>query len=432
MTWTLQEAGYPGAHSAVAQTMELRQRLNRIRGKKPAGSTLAAAPARPDAEEAETDLAQFLGGEWKQDESGRTFRVERSMPCDQIHGRLRLDEIYRTDVRWLELLSGDPEFSTFDPEATLFLDTETTGLAGGSGTYVFLVGLGYFRGDVFRTDQLFLPDLDSEFSFLKQLCDRVRGDADGKTFRYLVTFNGKGYDLNLLEYRFLIHGIEPPFESLSHLDLLYPTRMLWKRSLQNCALQTVEKLILGLRRPPDIPSALIPRTYFTYLRSGYHQPFQSVFEHNRIDVLTMVGLLAVAVQLLKEPDRRFFVSPISSAQMLLLRGEDQEALRLLEIVSQETQWEVERPDLMLLLAGLKKKLGASDEALALFEELLRIQERPPLETFEEAAKILEHQKRDLEKALSLVQKASSMYPESNDLDHRKFRLQCRIAGEKWY
>ncbi len=412
--------------------MELRQRLNRIYGKKPAGSVLAAEPANPDPGEPQTDLAQFLGGEWGQDANGRTFWVERSMPRDQVHGRLRLDEIYRTDVRWLELLSGDPGFSTFDPEATLFLDTETTGLAGGSGTYVFLVGLGYFRGDVFRTDQLFLPDLDSESSFWKQLCARVRGDADGKKFRYLVTFNGKGYDLNLLEYRFLIHGIEPPFQSLSHLDLLYPTRMLWKRSLENCALQTVEKLILGLRRPPDIPSALIPRTYFTYLRSGYHQPFQSVFEHNRIDVLTMVGLLAVAVQLLKEPDRRFFASPISSAQLLLLRGQDREAMRLLEVACQEVQWEAERPDLMLLLASLKKKLGASDEALALFEELLRIQERPPLETFEEAAKILEHQKRDLEKALDLVQRASSMYPGSDSLDHRKFRLECRLAGEKWY
>ena len=412
--------------------MELRQRLNRIYGKKSAGSVLAAEPANPDPGEPQTDLAQFLGGEWGQDTNGRTFWVERSMPRSQVHGRLRLDEIYRTDVRWLELLSGDPSFSTFDPEATLFLDTETTGLAGGSGTYVFLVGLGYFRGDVFRTDQLFLPDLDSESSFLKQLCDRVRGDSDGKKFRYLVTFNGKGYDLNLLEYRFLIHGIEPPFQSLSHLDLLYPTRMLWKRSLENCALQTVEKLILGLRRPPDIPSALIPRTYFTYLRTGYHQPFQSVFEHNRIDVLTMVGLLAVAVQLLKEPDRRFFASPISSAQLLLLRGQNREAMRLLEVACQEVQWEAERPDLMLLLASLKKKLGASDEALALFEELLRIQERPPLETFEEAAKILEHQKRDLEKALDLVQRASSMYPESDGLDHRKFRLQCRLAGEKWY
>ncbi len=412
--------------------MELRQRLNRIYGRKPSGSVLAADTHRPDDGELQTDLAQFLGGEWRQDESGRTFSVERSVPCDQLHGRLRIDELYRTDVRWLELLSGDPVFSTFDPEATLFLDTETTGLAGGSGTYVFLVGLGYFQGDVFRTEQLFLPDLDSESPFLEQLCDRVQGGADGKEFRYLVTFNGKGYDLNLLEYRFLIQGIEPPFHSLCHLDLLYPTRMLWKRSLENCALQTVERLILGLRRPPDIPSALIPATYFTYLRSGYHQPFRSVFEHNRIDVLTLVGLLAVAAQLLKEPDRRFFVSPISSAQLLELRGEDQEAVRLLETVSEEPQWEVERPDLMLLLASLKKKLGASDEALVLFEELLRIQERPPLGTFEEAAKILEHQKRDLKKALDLVQKALMMYPESTDLEHRRFRLQCRLAGEKWY
>ena len=412
--------------------MELRQRLNRIYGKKPAGSALAANTDRSDTGEPQTDLAQFLGGQWKRDESGRTFSVERSLPRDQVHGRLKLDEVYRTDVRWLELLSGDPAFSTFDPEATLFLDTETTGLAGGSGTYVFLVGLGYFRGDVFRTDQLFLPDLDSESSFLNQLCDRIRGDADGKEFRYLVTFNGKGYDLNLLEYRFLIHGIAPPFQSLSHLDLLYPTRMLWKRSLENCALQTVERLVLGLRRPPDIPSAQIPATYFTYLRSGYHQPFRSVFEHNRIDVLTLVGLLAVAAQLLKEPDRRFFVSPISSAQLLHLRGEDQEAVRLLENVFGESQWEAERPDLMLLLASLKKKLGASDEALVLFEELLRIQECPPLETFEEAAKILEHQNRDLEKALDLVQRAFSIYPESTNLKHRRFRLQCRLAGEKWY
>ena len=411
--------------------MELRQQLNRIYRRGRPGAAVSIS-TRPESRELQVELANSLGGSWKDDERGRTFSVERSLSREEEHGCLRLAEIYHADARWLELLAGDSRFSNFDPEATLFLDTETTGLAGGSGTYVFLVGLGYFQGKSFRTEQLFLANLNSESAFLMDLCDRVQGRAEGKTFRYLVTFNGKGYDLNLLEYRFLIQGIAPPFQSLSHLDLLYPTRMLWKRRLENCALQTVERQVLGLNRPPDIPSALIPRTYFDYLHYGYHEPFRSVFEHNRIDVLTLVGLLAMVARLLREPDRRFFVSPISSAHLLLSRGRDEEAVRLLENVCQEPRWAADRPDLLLMLAGLKKKRGDFDEALNLFEETLRIQKRPPLEAFEESAKILEHRKGDLRSALELVQKAGRIYPESTDLEHRQFRLRCRVAGEKWY
>ena len=413
------------------QLAHLRRRVRRIEKNPPRPAFEHEPPALETDHPEHYDAETILDGKVMENQWGRYFISERFYPGTHRHGSMDISHLGDLPGELLKGVSRDT-IPPHDPSRWAFLDTETTGLAGGSGTYVFLVGLGYFQGDVFRTEQLFLPDLNSESPFLKQLCDRVRGNSDGKEFRYLVTFNGKGYDLNLLESRFLIQGIEPPFHSLSHLDLLYPTRMLWKRSLENCTLQTVERRILGLRRPPDIPSALIPATYFAYLRSGYHQPFRSVFEHNRIDVLTLVGLLAVAAQLLKEPDRKFFVSPISSAQLLHLRGEDREAVRLLETVSEDPQWEVERPDLMLLLASLKRKLGASDEALALFEELLRSQERPPLGAFEEAAKILEHQKRDLEKALDLVQKASRIYPESTDLEHRRFRLQCRLAGQKWY
>lgn len=358
--------------------------------------------------------------------------MERDFPGSYKHGDVALEEFYCLDAKSVSLLSGHPDFSDFDPEKTLFLDVETTGLAGGAGTYVFLVGLGYFFKGRFQTEQLFLPDFQSEQAFLEELRDRAYGPTGEISFRYLVSFNGKSYDLNLLDNRFLLRRADHPFRRFQHLDLLHPSRLLWRGRFRDCALQTIESHVLGLRRKQDIPSALIPQVYFNYLRTGQCGSFREIFEHNRLDLLALVALLILGSRLIREPDPCRFVDPLSAARFHLSRGNDRQAAELLEDASRQSDLGPERLAVLFQLVLLKRKLGQSDEALRLCDALIREHPRPPLEIFEQAAKILEHKKRAFESALEVVARGLECHRDCAALQHRQFRLKCRLAGKKWY
>jgi hypothetical protein len=171
----------------------------------------------------------------------------------------------------------------------LFLDTETTGLAGGTGTLPFLVGLGWWRRGAFRVTQYFLPSPAAERAMLAELA-RVAAD-----FKAVVTYNGQTFDLPLLRTR----GILARRRLLDHLvgwDLLPVARRLWGRRLPDCRQQTVEVRVAGLRRGPgDIDGALIPQAYFAFVRQGRHGTLQAVLEHNRRDVAGMAAILRKAL-----------------------------------------------------------------------------------------------------------------------------------------
>lgn len=408
--------------------MDLRARLDRIleiRGQTPnfGVRNSVSVPKFP--------LADFLGGRWKQRPPGQVLVVEREFAGSYLHGDLPLEALYSTEPGLVCQLAGDHAFAQFHPEKTLFLDTETTGLVGGAGTYVFLVGVGYFHRKSFLTHQFFLSDPQSEKAFLQELSAILCRGPQGAKHSYLVSFNGKSYDLNLLSDRFILQRLENPFQHLNHLDLLYPSRLLWRGCFEDCRLQTLEQRILGVHRHEDISSSLIPRTYFHYLRSGQYHSFRQVFEHNRLDLLTMVTLLAQAGRVLREPDGRF-VDPLVAAHLYTLRGEHIQAAVLLETSSRQEKWQAQKMDLLFQLARLKKKLGKTEEALSLSLEVINQHPCPPLEAFEEAAKILEHQKRSFKSALGIVCRGLELYHDSTALQRRRFRLQCRIAGKKWY
>jgi uncharacterized protein len=427
--------------------MDLRTRLTRIYGK-PNRSTelrnrlekLAAGPPHFVNPRSGTDtdfqtllsLADFLGGRWKERSSGRVLTVEREFSGHHVHGQIPLKALYRTTSEPVCQLAGDRAFVHFHPETTLFIDTETTGLAGGAGTYVFLVGIGYFQQEKFRTHQLFLADFQSERALLEELTDILQAETQGSGFRYLVSFNGRSYDLNLLNNRFILQRLEPPFKRFAHLDLLYPCRLLWRSCFENCCLQTLEQKILGVHRQGDIPSALIPRTYFDYVHSGYYGPLLEVFEHNRLDLLSMITLVSRISDLIGEPDEEFRVDPLAAARLHIRYGNYERATALLTVSSRQEKWKAKRADLLFQLARVKKKLGAVEEALTLCLEVIHDYAHPPVEAFVEAAKILEHRKKDPEAALQITRRALKLHPDSPLLQHRFFRLQCRIAGKRWY
>src|SRR6266851_10308629 len=186
-----------------------------------------------------------------------------------------------------------------DPEKWLFLDTETTGLAGGTGTYAFLVGIAWWDSGGLQVEQFFMRDLDEEHSLLLELSERM------KKRPVLVTFNGKSFDWPLLESRFTMTRSIPAFSPKLHLDLLHPARQLWRLRLGSVRLKDLERHILGgddrsldWSRHDDIDSSLIPQMYFDYLRGGAAEPLVGIFRHNQMDLRGLAALAGTILALL--------------------------------------------------------------------------------------------------------------------------------------
>lgn len=183
------------------------------------------------------------------------------------------------------LLDTIPQIQNND---LVFLDTETTGLAGGTGTFAFLVGLGRFVGDEFNITQYFLRSPADERAMLTAL------NFEFQQTDVVVSYNGRSFDVPLLESRFRLMHRSMPL-AFDHLDLLFPCRAIWKHRLANCALSNIERNILGVEREIDAPGWLIPSIYFDYLRSKRPEPLTPVLEHNRVDIFSLARLTALVL-----------------------------------------------------------------------------------------------------------------------------------------
>jgi len=198
-----------------------------------------------------------------------------------------------------EALSRRTRVALENPDKWLFLDTETTGLAGGTGTYAFLIGLGWWDAGGLQVEQLFLRDFSEEYSLLQELAARIAERP------VLVTFNGKTFDWPLLESRFtMTRSITVPQLS-AHLDLLHPARALWKLRLGSVRLVELERHVLdaphlGWHREDEIISSLIPQLYFDYLRGGSPLPLAGVLKHNQMDLRGLAALYGKINSLLDE------------------------------------------------------------------------------------------------------------------------------------
>ena len=261
---------------------ELRRRLQRLQPRRPEAPTRPPLPAED----------RLPPGEVLETRQGPAFRIERLYPSDTAHGPARLADVLGFGGDLAAQVAGRPDLGTVPPQGLIFLDTETTGLAGGAGTLVFLVGVGRFEPDGFRLRQYFLRDPAEEPGMLSALLDDLT-PASG-----LVTFNGQAFDLPLLEMRVQI-GLRRRWSAagLLHLDLLHPARRLWRRALPDCTLGTLERRLLHVERSEaDVPGALIPALYLDYLRTGETGGMARVMYHNAVDVLSLVSLATQVLQ----------------------------------------------------------------------------------------------------------------------------------------
>ena len=339
-------------------------------------------------------IERVVGGDVVDTGAGPLVVVRRQFPLSHRHGRLALGDALAVAAPALELLA--PLGAPSDPRGLLFLDTETTGLAGGTGTYAFLVGAAFVENDSFVLVQHFMRDFDEESALLAAL-DPLLERATG-----IVTFNGGGFDLPLLETRFVLARRRWP-ATLAHVDLLRPARRVWSAHFDDCRLPTLERQVLGLVRENDVPGYLIPALYFDFLRYRRAAPLTRVFEHNRDDVLSLAALLGWFARALTS-DAELGAGELAGLGHLWQRCDPGRAATYYERALAAGLAGEEGHRVRLRLARWQKQQARWTEACALWRQAsaARVFDVTP---WEELAKYHEHRRRDFGTALGIVQDA---------------------------
>jgi uncharacterized protein YprB with RNaseH-like and TPR domain len=402
----------------------LKTRLERLVAATAGRDRRARAGSRP--EPAPVPLEELVDGMRRENERGEFFVVETSVHLEVRHGDVPLSRLHTVDPETAGVLAAEPELGDFDLRHAVFLDTETTGLAGGTGTAAFLIGAGWVEGDRFVVRQYFMRDYHEEAALLQGLAD------DLGAFSRIVTFNGKTFDVPLLEARYRLARSRFPLAEAPHLDLLHPARRLWKARLESCRLQSLEVALLGLRRHGDIPGDDIPQVYFDWVRRRDARLLARVFEHNRQDIVSLAAVAVLACQWVEEgraedPRDVFSLARVLERARLFERSEE-EYRRAVALGAGEL-----RGPALLRLGSRAKRAGDFERAAGLWEEAGKAGEP---EGWRELAMHHEHRTRDLEAALGAVERGMGLVSEGRDVRswhlqegfrHRRERLRRKQA-----
>lgn len=268
---------------------DLRSRLQRLRPRQGPASRPPEANHTPRELTYETLPEMVLPGVEQHTPYGAFQLIEERYPLTHQHGHLTFDALLAHQAETVAKLARTPQFAAADLRGLAFIDTETTGLAGGAGTLAFLVGVGMFdeQAGGFVLRQYFLRQPDEEPAMLQQLLR----DLSPRTG--WVTFNGRAFDLPILENRLTLNRQPSAVLQRPHLDLLPPARLLYRGRLASCALSSLEKHVLGVpRSADDVPGEMIPWMYVNYLRTGDAREMRRVIYHNAVDIFSMVTLAA--------------------------------------------------------------------------------------------------------------------------------------------
>jgi uncharacterized protein YprB with RNaseH-like and TPR domain len=344
-----------------------------------------------------TEIERVLGGNWCQRDGLSCFIVEQRQPPDTSYGRDRVatfaSRLAEAAAEAPLVMGGAPARPPF-----AFFDLETTGLSGGAGTYAFLVGCGAFDEDGgFLTRQFVLLRHADERPLL-QMVGAELGAAGA-----LVTFNGKSFDAPLIETRYLYHRLDWAAADLPHLDVLHPARRFWSdggAADMPCSLQALENVVLGARRTGDVPGFEIPTRYFEFIRTGDARPLRAVLEHNRLELLSLAGLTARLLDLVRRGPGavRHAREALALGRVYARGGLDSRAREAYQhaCTGASTAWI--KASSLRSLALLLRRSRRYDEAAAYWRELLELPACPP-RVAREASQALavhhEHRARDL-------------------------------------
>lgn len=356
---------------------------------------------------------------------GKIFSSTRNYSKNHKHGVAPLKPFSRYQVLCDWAQAG--HLADVDIEDFVFLDTETTGLSGGTGTIPFMIGAARFIGDNFVLEQLFLRNPSEEKAQLTALTQFVDGA------KAVVSYNGKSFDLPIINTRYILNRLSNPFPEMEHVDLLHITRRVWKRRLRECKLGNIEREVLFFKRTgEDIPGYLVPEFYREYLVNGDGSQIAGIFYHNRIDVVSLSALFTWLAALLEDPSDERILHP----QDLLSIGHLMERLDREELAERIYRSELldglnqtDRINALISRARLLKRNGKISEAIPLWKEAVEI---GSVEAAVELAMYYEHNLKDYPSAIKFTESAISMLTNENSansaskimhaLEHRKKRI----------
>jgi uncharacterized protein YprB with RNaseH-like and TPR domain len=381
-------------------------------------------------------IQDVLPGRLVRTRQGETFCYEETFSADYRHGSAPLHTGSPLDL--MASWAKDPRLQEMPLESFAFLDTETSGVSGGTGTYAFLVGVGRFEDDTsnrtFRLLQFFMRDPGEEAALLEALADFLAPCSA------LVTYNGKAFDVPLLNTRYTLHSIPLPFEGYSHVDLLHLARRLWRDRLPSRTLKYIEESVLAApRTSEEVPGYEIPWLYFDYLRSGNAEPLKGVFYHNAMDIVALAALFSHVADMLHDP----FDERIQHGLDVIALAKLHEDLHLwdnaarlyergLEMELQEDDfWKVVRS-----LSVLQKRRGDLQEAIRWWEQAAA---QGHIYAHIELAKYYEHRCQAYRQALEWAQSALKHVDRGDlpayirehwgaELEHRLARLNRKLKA----
>ena len=336
------------------------------------------------------------------------------------HGNVDTAHLQRLPAHLLNAISNGaiPDVS---PERWAFLDTETTGLAGGTGTVAFLVGVGRITPAGFAVRQFFMRDFGEEASQLTALAEHL------SNFDVLVTYNGKSFDAPLLETRYRMTRRPHPLARLEHVDLLHGARRLWKLRFESCRLVELEQRVLGYTRVGDVPGEMIPQLYYDFVKRPRPSLLAPVFEHNRLDIVSLACLTAIVPRAFHEPHEIELSSGqelIGLGRWLLAAERFDDGLALMrrgidyaipDDLMFKTLWEI---------AVTEKKLGRGPGG---FANLAQSENPYRAMALEELAIHYEHREKNLAMALEFTEAARQAKSVSPTIARRRERLSRKLA-----
>jgi uncharacterized protein YprB with RNaseH-like and TPR domain len=344
---------------------------------------------------------------------------------DGRYGKVRLGEWYELPSGIMGVIAGSDDLAAVDAGKMLFFDSETTGLAGGTGTIPFMLGFGFFIEQAFQVKIFLLQDLDKEREMLAAVDDFLQAG----NFSATVTFNGKAFDFPLLETRYILQRRRFPLLDLPHLDFLFPARTIWKNTFDSRKLGYLGEMLLGLSRSEDIDASAIPAVYFSFLRSQVLALIEPVIEHNALDLVGLAAVVLLSARYLDDYTLTVDEGEILGLGVLCERaGLLEKAEGFYQIVKNvSTRAEVQTRAVRRLSVLLKKK-KLYQEALELWKML---SESNDIQAFRELSVHYEHRERNYYQAVAVVEKALNdvhlSLGQQQDLEKRLQRLQRKIA-----
>ena len=376
------------------------------------------------------DKLRIISAEQK--EQNGLPQKEPAQDCYRIQERYPIASF--ADVRYMNAdilheIFGEPFPASVQVSDVLFLDTETTGLSRGVGTVAFLVGVGYFTNQHFVVEQYLMRDYDEELFVLQEVSRLL------SAFPVLATFNGKTFDLPVLQNRFLLNRFHDK-QNAVHADVLYPSRRVWKLRLGSCNLQALEERLLGVTREGDIPGAFIPQTYFQYLKNRDFEPIRQIMVHNRQDIVSLAQLFFFLCKLHQKPETASAAEDLYSlARTLQKRRETEKAKKCYRLSAHGEL----RKQSFHALAQQEKREGSTMRAIKLYTAMLARKE-DTVDVCIALAKLYEHQMKNIPQALFYTRQAlllltepgirddEAVQSQRNAIQYRYARLRRKIAG----